>query len=141
MNKEEWTTQQDDIGLVDSFNADYAVTFNINRRVTRNEAIRMLHEWQKRLNRKIIDGQHTKDKRDKLNWIHFYEVESGNSHFHSVLKIVSGLKEPFIKHANHEWASVVNTDTTKGQLWIDESPNHAVAVYITKKGDMVTTTA
>ena len=140
-DKEKWQDRQSNIALINSLQPTHAVTFNTYLMLTYNETLKLVHEFERRMNRQIY-GTQSKQKTHRLNWIHNFELKSGNAHMHSVVQLSASQADDFHKHARHIWYQIIRTGTqgTKAQLWIDDY-SAGVAVYITKDGAMVATTA
>jgi hypothetical protein len=115
MTKINWEDRKKYVDTINNIRAKYAVTFNLNRLVARGEAEKTVLEFEKRLNRNLFGHKHRQHE-DRIIWCHFYEVESGNSHFHSVPIVLPKYEAEFEKQAKHIWAKLVNTETSKGQL-------------------------
>ena len=123
------------IETIDYLEPTLAVTFNFNRVLLRKDAEAILHEFEARIKRKLF-GKNAKKNRE-IEWIHFYELEKGNSHFHSVPIMSSNFDRKLKIHAKHIWAKLVNTQSHKGQLWIGDYQHIKWSSYITKKGLLV----
>ena len=145
--KEEWETIKANlsterryyIDMVEGIKPDLVITFNTNRMLHRTVAINLVLEFERRINSRLF-GKSARNHPCKLLLLHFYEYKSGNSHIHSALLISPGMQQRFNNHAPRIWAKLSNRYGKKGHLYID-SYNERVSTYITKKMDMVETTA
>lgn len=141
---EKWLDRQQDIAAINSLEPTHAVTFNTYLMLTCGKTLQLVREFERRMNRQIY-GTQSKQKTHRLNWIHNFELKSGNAHMHSVVKLSDSEAIIFNTHARHIWHKVVKQGTqgtqgTKAKLWLDDY-SAGVAVYITKGGAMVGTTA
>jgi hypothetical protein len=117
---------------------DLAITLNTREQLSRSCLQKRVHEFERRLNKKIF-GKNWRQRKKRINWIHNYEHTSGNSHSHSVC-MLEGVEAKAVKrHARQVWANL-NKGKSQAQLWADTITNpNATAIYITKDGDMDTT--
>ena len=117
---------------------DFAITLNTRVTLSRSVLQSKVHEFERRLNKKLI-GKHWRKDKARIIWVHNYEHASGNSHSHSVCKLEGVEAQDFKRHARQIWAHL-NKGNKQAQFWADKIHNsYATAAYITKDGDLDTT--
>ena len=131
------------VEALEAFGWDYVFTFNTYQFVSEDNMALLLIEFEKRLNKRLF-GRGTNLT---LQWVHFYEYDSGNAHAHSLVDVSSSGadKTKFKRHCRHIWAELTTLwltekTHTKPTIYIDTGTRNskaATANYISKQGTFI----
>ena len=135
IRKENENMKFEDRKIIKNTAFDYAVTFNTRTFMPKQTLEKyFLDEFERRLNKKLY-GYKWRTKGSKIDWLHYVEHESNNTHSHSVCKISNNIRhQKFKKQAYRIWHKLnFKLGNLNAQLYIDnfDKPT-AVANYITK---------